>query len=236
MDHHSIPEPEILYHQKKVVVACKPGGLLTQGPPGIDSFELRIKRWLVSQRTTDRTAYLGVPHRLDRPASGIMVFGLDKSTARSLASQFEQRSVEKIYWCLVEGVIEDTEGEWTDYMRKIPDEAKSEIVGENASKAQFAKLKFSVIERQVNQSLLAIHLETGRTHQIRLQAASRGHPILGDSLYGSNVAFGPQTPDLRARWIALHARQIRFDHPNKNESVHLEAELPEHWSDFSDSN
>ena len=226
--------PEVLYHQKKVVVASKPGGLLTQGPPGVDSFELRVKRWIVSARTTDRPAYLGVPHRLDRPASGAMVFALDRTTARELARQFEHRRIKKTYWCIVGGLIDQSDGEWVDFMRKIPSEAKSEIVDQQHPGAQLAVLKYRVMSRANGRSLLTIQLETGRTHQIRLQAASRGFPILGDAMYGSSIAFGPQTDDLRLRHIALHARQIQFEHPVKNETVAITAALPKTWNEFSD--
>ena len=229
----NLPEPqtdfEILFHEKQVLVASKPGGLLTQGPPGIDSFETRIKDWLVSMRTTDRKTYLGVPHRLDRPASGIMVFGLDKPTTRQLANQFQQRTVAKTYQCLVEGQVQPQSGEWVDYMRKCPDAAQSEIVEEATEGAQIAKLKYEVLQGAGNFSHLQIQLETGRTHQIRLQAATRGFPILGDTLYGSKTEFGPQTTDLRERWISLHARTIAFDHPNQQRRIEFASPLPEHW-------
>ena len=79
---------------------------------------------------------------------------------------------------------------------------------------------------------MEIELETGRTHQIRLQCGSRGLPIVGDSLYGSEVSFGPPTDDLRQRWIGLHARQLAFVHPISREPVDQVAPMPEFWSAF----
>ncbi len=111
-------------------------------------------------------------------------------------------------------------------MRKVPDEARSEIVPEGSEGAKRAVLKFSVKERSEHWTLVEIELLTGRTHQIRLQFANRGNAILGDALYGSDFEFGEQTVDLRQRQIALHAWQIEFDHPIDDERVELEV-MPE---------
>jgi 23S rRNA pseudouridine1911/1915/1917 synthase len=79
--------------------------------------------------------------------------------------------------------------------------------------------------------MLEIQLETGRTHQIRVQAASRGHAVLGDAMYGASLAFGPATADERSRAIALHARTISFDQPASGERVTVEAPLPDFWNE-----
>jgi 23S rRNA pseudouridine1911/1915/1917 synthase len=218
---------EILYQQSPILVVNKPGGLLTQAPPGIDSIEMRIKRHL--QQSQNAAPYLGVPHRLDRPASGAMVFATDKASTNHLARQFENRSVKKIYWAVVEGHVEPDAGTWTDFMRKILDEARSEMVEENADRAQQAILHYRVRNRFENLSWLEIELETGRTHQIRLQCSHHGYPIIGDNTYGATVAFGPQTIDLRQRWIALHAHQLTLDHPLTNETINIQAPVFEPW-------
>lgn len=206
----------------------KPGGLLTQAPPGIDSIELRIKREL-KKKSPDKKHYLGVPHRLDRPASGAMVFATNKSATNHLARQFEYRTVSKTYWAVVQGHVKDDSGRWSDFMRKIDDEARSEIVDQDATRAQLAVLNFKVMHRAPTTTWLEIELETGRTHQIRLQCSHHGHPIVGDSLYHSEIEFGPQTFDTRQRWIALHARRLQFQHP-KSEKLHdVVAPLFEPW-------
>ena len=241
-----LPKPEILLEQGAVIVVNKPGGLLTQGPPGIDSLELRVKQFLIERENKPGKAYLGVPHRLDRPVSGVMVVVKNVRAAKRISEQIQQRSVKKIYWAVVEGHVQgspdDTDGlalegkrRWKDWMRKIPDQAKSEVVGRDHPDAKHAVLDCRVLALSESQgaalSLLEIELHTGRTHQIRLQAASRGHPILGDQLYGSQVAFGPQTADIRQRWISLHARRLGFVHPIDKVPIDQICPLPSHWTE-----
>jgi len=233
-----LPEPDVLYHCQQVVAVNKPGGVLTQGPPGIDSIELRVKRWWQARWPLDATPggtneqYFGLVHRLDRPVSGVLLLGMDRQTTRALARQFQRRDVAKSYWAIVSGHVQPATGSWSDYMRKLPDEPRSEIVTADQAGAQLAQLRYEVVARTRELSLLQIRLLTGRTHQIRLQTSSRGHPVLGDDLYQSPVRFGPATSDLRQRWIALHARSIRFEHPSDHRSVELVAPLFGYWREF----
>ena len=219
---------ELLFDQDPILVVNKPGGILTQAPPGIDSVEMRIKRDL-KKFSPGKKTYLGVPHRLDRPASGVMVFATSKPATNHLARQFEYRNVSKTYWAVVQGIVEADSGTWTDYMRKIEDEARSEIVEQDADRSQLAILNFKVLKRSTKTSWLEIQLETGRTHQIRLQCSHHGHPIVGDSLYNCELEFGPTTPDMRQRWIALHARRLQFQHPSSECFHEIEAPLFEPW-------
>ncbi len=197
---------EILYEQGPCLAVLKPGGLLTQAPPQIDSLELRIKTFLKQREGKTGRVYLGVPHRLDRPVSGVMVFAKHVRAARRLSEQFQGRLVRKIYWALLEGQLQPHQGEWQDYLRKIPDEARAEVVDRNHAKGRIAVLRYRVLHATDQCNLVQIELETGRTHQIRVQAASRGHPIVGDLHYGSTLDFGPVVADPRERWIALHAQ------------------------------
>ncbi len=121
------------------------------------------------------------------------------------------------------------QGTWRDYVRKIPDIAEAEVVDRRHPDSRVAVLHYQVLAQLNDASWLEIELETGRMHQIRVQAAARSHPVFGDSLYGASVAFGPQTADPRARWIALHARSLRLRHPMTREIVHETAPLPEPW-------
>jgi 23S rRNA pseudouridine1911/1915/1917 synthase len=210
----------------------KPGGVLTQAPPGIDCMEVRIKRFLKQRDEKPGNVYLGTPHRLDRPVSGVMVFAKHVRAARRISEQFEGRTVEKTYWAIVEGNVEQDSGTWTDYVRKVPDEARSEIVAEDHDEGKVAILHFRVLDRFPFGTCLEIELETGRTHQIRVQAGSRKHPILGDQLYRASKPFGPQANDDRLRWIALHARSLKIRHPMTREVVCQTAPLPEAWREL----
>jgi 23S rRNA pseudouridine1911/1915/1917 synthase len=225
---------EILFESDACLAVCKPPGLLTQAPLGIDSLEVRIKQYLGegSGQTNSgqrNDVYLGVPHRLDRPASGAIVFGKTRGATRALSRQFERRTVTKVYWACLEGEVAPASGTWRDYLRKVPWEARSEVVEADHPDAQIAILNYQTLAAGPWGTWLQIELETGRTHQIRLQAASRGHPVLGDARYGSNVPFGPQYDDDRLRAIALHARELRFEHPKTREPIWLTAPVPETW-------
>lgn len=223
---NALPPPNIIYEQRGIIVFNKPPGLLTQAPPGIDSLELRARQFLMKRDDAKSKIYLTPIHRLDRPVSGIVVFARNVRAAKRVSAQFQNRTVEKKYLARVEGRLEDGEQQLEDFMRKVPDEARSEVVAADHPDSKNAALKFVTRERSDNSSLVEIELLTGRTHQIRLQFASRGHAILGDSLYGATTPFGEQTVDLRQRQIALHAWRIKFDHPIDDEKVEIEL-LPE---------
>jgi len=223
---------EILYEEGPCLAVNKPGGVLTQAPPGIDSLELRIKQFLKKRDGKPGNVYLGVAHRLDRPVSGVMVFAKHARAARRLCEQFESRAVEKTYWALVEGRVEKDEDVWTDTLRKIPDQARGEIVAADHPDGRAAILRHRVLRRAARSTWLEIRLGTGRMHQIRIQAASRGHPVLGDELYGSATSFGPHAADPRARWIALHARSLALRHPMNRTPVLITAPLAPYWAEW----
>ena len=219
---NTLPEPEVIYEQRGILVFNKPPGLLTQAPPGIDSLELRARQFLKRRDAAKSKIYLTPVHRLDRPVSGLIVFARNVRAAKRVSAQFQNRTVQKRYLARVEGQIEEDSGQLEDYMRKIPDEAKSEIVDLDHEDAKHAALNYEVLERDTEATLVEVELLTGRTHQIRLQFASRNYPILGDALYDSEVPFGEQTVDLRKRQIALHSWKLGFDHPIDDERVELE--------------
>jgi 23S rRNA pseudouridine1911/1915/1917 synthase len=165
----------------------------------------------------------------------VIVFARHVRATRRLAEQFEGRMVRKLYWALVEGWVPDDQAIWRDFMRKVPDEPRAEIVDRKHPEARLAVLRFRVQRRFEAATLLEIELETGRTHQIRLQMATRGYPIVGDRQYGARDDFGPLTEDIRERCIALHAQSLSFRHPMNREPVHVTAPLPQPWIDWGAS-
>ncbi|MDO5580129.1 MAG: RluA family pseudouridine synthase [Planctomycetia bacterium] len=225
------PDFDIIYEEGSVLAVNKRAGLLTQAPAGIDSLEFQVKDYLTRRDKKTGKCYLGIPHRLDRPASGVILFTKNSRAANKLCEQFQERSVEKYYWALVGGVIEEDQGTWNDYMRKIPGRAEAEILSPMHPDAREAILHFEVLRRFDQFTWLKIHLETGRTHQIRLQCGSRGFPLLGDALYGSSIPFGEQFEDERLRAIALHAHEISFVHPQTKEKIHLTAPVSPTWTE-----
>lgn len=226
---------EILYEDGPVLVVNKPAGLLVQSPPGIDNLVDQIKDWIREKlQKQDGNVYLGVPHRLDRPATGAMLFARHVRAAKRLSEQFQMRTIVKKYWVLVEGLVPEERGDWEDFLRKVPGEARAEIVSSRHPEGRWALLHYQVLHRwpERNCTFLEVELETGRTHQIRLQAASRGFPILGDTQYGSQTLFGTPFEDERLRAIALHSRSLEFKHPMRDERVQVVAPVPENWKDF----
>jgi 23S rRNA pseudouridine1911/1915/1917 synthase len=140
--------------------------------------------------------------------------------------------VRKIYWVCVAGRVEPAEGTWTDMLWKVHGQPRAQVVDESHPGAQLAVLHYHTLGRHEHGSWLEVELETGRTHQVRIQAASRGHIVIGDQYYGSEIPFGPQHEDARLRGIALHARQLEFLHPMTREPVTLVAPPPQAWQDL----
>ena len=227
-----VPDFEIVLEDGPLLVVNKPAGLLTQAPPGIDSLEHRVKDFLTLRDNKPGRCYLGVPHRLDRPVSGVILLAKHVRAARRLSEQFEARTVEKTYWAAVSGQPEDDAGTWHDYMKKVKNQPQAVIAKPVDPEAREAILHYRVLRRFDWGAWLEVRLETGRMHQIRLQTSSRGFPILGDAQYGSTLPFGEQFDDERLRGIALHARSIGFMHPMTREPVTLEAALPSAWHEL----
>jgi 23S rRNA pseudouridine1911/1915/1917 synthase len=219
---------EILYERGGCLVVNKPPGVLTQAPPGIDSLEVRIKTYLGGGSGPDGV-YLGVPHRLDRPATGAIIFGKEPRITRKLGAQFENRRVHKVYWACIEGHVAAESGRWEDFLYKVAGEPRAEVVGAGHPEGRHAALHYRVLKTFDWGTWLEIELETGRTHQIRVQAATRGHSVLGDKQYGSTVAFGPQFEDERLQAIALHARSLTFRDPDTRQTVAVVAPLADYW-------
>lgn len=220
---------EFLYEEGPCLVVAKPAGLLTQAPPYIDSLERRIKEYFKQRDDKPGRVYLGVPHRLDRPVSGALVMAKHVRAARRLSEQFERRMVDKVYWALLEGDMELDEGTWNDSVRKVPNVARGEVVPQDHPEGRSAVLHYCVRGRWEGCTFVEIRLETGRYHQIRVQAAARGNPVLADRQYGALQSFGPVCEDERERAIALHARQLSFYHPMTREPTTIVAPLPAYW-------
>ncbi|HJT78521.1 MAG TPA: RluA family pseudouridine synthase [Gemmataceae bacterium] len=225
--------PVILFEDNHCLAVAKPAPLLTQAPPGVPSLEAWVKAYLKERYHKPGNVYLGIPHRLDRPVSGVVLFARNTKAARRLAEQFQERQVRKVYWAAVEGVVEPAEGTWEDWLLKLPEEARAERVAAETQGARHARLRYRTLKAGPGWTLLEMEPETGRMHQLRVQAASRRWPICGDALYGSRRPFGPPAELPRERVIALHGRGLTFLHPIRYEPMTVTAPLPEAWSVFA---
>jgi 23S rRNA pseudouridine1911/1915/1917 synthase len=225
----------VLYEDNHCLAVCKPAGLLTQGVPGgIPTLEAQVRDYLKVKYHKAGNVYLGIPHRLDRPVSGVVLFARSSKAAARLAEQFRERTVRKSYMALVEhaGSLPPETGEWTDYLRKLQAEARSEVVAPDMPDAKMATLRFQRLSHEESLALLRIELLTGRMHQIRVQCASRGWPITGDEFYGARQVFGPPGELSRDRGIALHALTLTVLHPIRYEPLSFTAPMPDFWPEW----
>jgi len=231
-------ELTILYEDNHCLAVAKPAPLLTQGvPSGIPTLEAQVKAYLRAKHHKPGNVYLGIPHRLDRPVSGAIVFARNTKAARRLAEQFQTRQVRKTYWAVVEpnsaGELPPAEGIWEDWLLKVKEEARTERLLDEVPGARRAVLRFRRLREKAEGALLEIEPETGRMHQIRVQAAARGWPVRGDVLYGARLPFGPPAELPRDRIIALHARSLTFLHPIRYEPITVVAPLPAAWEEWT---
>lgn len=236
---------EVLIEDPWFLVVNKPIDLLTQAVVGVPSVQSQLIEQL---RVSASNPFVGIPHRLDRMTSGVLVVARNQRALRRLSEQFAVRSVRKEYLAWVFGNVEE-QGVWTDWIRKIPDVAKAELVEPDVDGARLAELEFETLDRRViglqglttgeraqmsqprqrEVSLVRVALKTGRMHQIRIQFASRGHPILGDATYGGWIDFARQDRETREPMLALHASHLEFNHPKTAERIAAQAPIPEYY-------
>lgn len=167
-------------------------------------------------------------HRIDRPASGVVLFARNKNAQIHINRQFQERKIQKTYLAVVGQAPDPASGQLVDYLKKNGQLNKSFVVEANSPGAKKAELSYELLDSIDNYHLLKIVLHSGRHHQIRAQLAQMGTPIKGDVKYG----FRRKNAD---RSIHLHAWQLDFAHPVTGELVHLEAPLPQEtvWQAFT---
>ncbi|MFO0823829.1 MAG: RluA family pseudouridine synthase [Gemmataceae bacterium] len=219
----------VLFEDHHLLVVNKPAPLLTQAPEGIPNLEVMAKAYIKQKYTKPAGVYLAVPHRLDRPVSGVVCFARNTKAAQRVHQQFEEHHVRKVYWALVEGEVKPEAGVWDNWLKKTPEVARVEQAQQGEPGAKLATLEFRVLQRFPDHTLLELSPLTGRMHQLRVQSAWRGHPVLGDDMYGSTRAFGPTAELLRDRVIALHARSLTISHPFTKQQLTFVAPLPTYW-------
>lgn len=229
-------ELDILLEDGPLIAVNKPAGLLTQGVPhGHPTLEGTVKQYLKQTYSKPGNVYLGVPHRLDRPVSGIVIFAKNSKAAARLAEQFRERSVQKIYLTVTEQVPDQPHGRLTDWLLKDATAAHVTVVPAGTEGAKEAVLDYQVLASHAGRALVEIELHTGRMHQIRVQLASRGWHIVGDLQYGATLSpEAATTYDRLSTPIALHARRLSLFHPIRYDRIELAAPIPADWLRFGD--
>ena len=221
--------PDVLFEDYHLIAVNKPAPLLTQAPPHVPSLEALVKAYIKEKHAKPAGVYLGIPHRLDRPVSGVVVFARNTKAAQRVHAQFQDRRVEKVYWAAVEGAVEPAFGTWEDWVRKVAEESRTVKAGPDEPGAKLAVLEYRVVQVLSGGTLVELAPKTGRMHQLRVQAAWRGHPVFGDVMYGSARPFGPAWENPRDKVIALHARRLTIEHPVTRQPLTFTAPLPAYW-------
>ncbi len=223
----------ILLEDGPLLAVDKPAGLLTQGvPAGLPTLESLVRDFLKEKYAKPGNVYLGIPHRLDRPTSGVIVFARNSKAAARLAEQFHDRLVKKEYVAVVAGVPDPPEGLLEDHLLKDAAAAHVAVVPAGTAGAKAASLRYQVVAERDGLALLRLEPLTGRMHQIRVQLAARGWPVVGDVQYGGPATMPLPEGGKPGDVIALHARRLTVLHPVRYDEVAIEAAVPAAWGGF----
>jgi 23S rRNA pseudouridine1911/1915/1917 synthase len=208
----------VVFEDDCVIVVDKPAGLLTMGTDSERKKTLyaALRAYLNSKRPSEK---IFIVHRLDREASGLLVFAKTDQAKEHLQNQFKDHSAGRIYAAIAEGRV--LPEQFT--MRSILTENSAFRVysTKNAGAGKPAVTHVRVVKRNARTSMLEVRLETGRKHQIRVHLAERGHPIAGDKVYGSRSnSLGR---------LALHGTQLEFEHPRTKQRLRFDSPCPPNW-------
>jgi 23S rRNA pseudouridine1911/1915/1917 synthase len=222
---------DVLFEDNHCLAVNKPAGLLSQGDASGDPSLVELATgYLKARYQKPGNVYVGLLHRLDRPTSGVVLLAKTSKAANRLSAQFRAGTISKLYWAIVEGKAREQEGEWVDLLEKDTRQNRSGVVVEDSSTSKEARVAFRVLGRWENFTKLELRPATGRSHQLRVQLARRGLPIVGDGKYGARRQL--KALDGRFR-IALHARQLTFTHPTRPEAISVDAPVPADWPELS---
>ncbi len=224
---------EVLFEDNHCLAVNKPAGLLSQGDVTGDlSLVDLAAHYLKTRYHKPGNVYVGLLHRLDRPTSGVVLLAKTSKAARRLSEQFRSGTIEKHYWAIAEGRFDGEQGEWVDLLGKDTRQNRSGIIvddGQGCSGKE-ARVAYRVLGRHAGKIMFELRPATGRSHQLRVQLANRGLPIVGDVKYGAKSRLTAADGQFR---IALHARHLRFNHPTRSEVISVDAPVPADWPELS---
>ena len=218
---------EILHEDNHCLAVNKPAGVLSQGDStGDPSVVDAVRDYLKAAYDKPGNVFVGLVHRLDRPTSGVVLVARTSKAAARISEQFRDGLVEKTYLAVAENSWPDDSGEWSDWLVKDERTNVVSTAPTGSPVAQRANLAYRVIERGPRTVTFELRPTTGRGHQLRVQLASRGLPLVGDRKYGATTRLIALDGQPR---IALHARSLRFKHPTRPERLTIDASLPADW-------
>lgn len=219
----------VIYEDNHIIIVSKEAGEIVQGDKTGDiPLSDTVKAYIKEKYNKPGNVFVGVPHRLDRPVSGIVVMARTSKALSRLSEMFRNGEVKKTYWAIVKNMPPKQEDELTHYLVRNEKLNKSFAYDEEVPNSKKAILHYKLIGKSDNYCLLEIDLKTGRHHQIRCQLAKIGCPIKGDLKYGAERS----NPDGS---ICLHARKVSFLHPVKKVMLEVEATVPQTtlWTSFN---
>lgn len=203
---------QIIYKNNQLLAFNKPGGIPVQPDKTGD-------KSLTDLASIYAKSPVFATHRIDRPASGVVLFARNKRSLALLNEQFKTRTIAKTYLAVVKKVPVQPAGELVHHIY-VQSNNKAVALDEPGKTTKEARLKYKLLASSENYHLLEVKLLTGRQHQIRAQLAAIGSPIKGDVKYGARRGN-------KDRSIQLHSWKMSFNHPVTNERVHLQAPIPE---------
>ncbi len=219
----------IVFEDEHILVAYKPAGIATQTARlGQQDMVSELKNYLANkpENKGKGAPYLGLVHRLDQPVAGILAFAKTRQAAASLSRQITDGTFHKYYNAIVYGRPVKEQDTLEDFLYKDAKTNISLVVQKDTPEAKAAKLHYQrketlmVLEEQQVASLLEIELFTGRHHQIRVQMAHAGMPLLGDSKYGTE-ASKEFSRNIGCRNVALCACRLSFKHPKTGKELNF---------------
>lgn len=221
-----MPTLDVLHEDNHLLVVNKPAGIATMGAEaGSTTIHSLAVDYLKHKYNKPGNVYVGIVSRLDTMTSGVLVLARTSKAASRLSDQFAGRGEmksRKLYLAAVQGHVHPSQGAWRDLVRKDDAAHRMRVTQQSTSDSREANLRYRCVVDTPSGSLLAIELLTGRKHQIRVQAAERGHAIVGDRKYGSRRPFPVG--------IALHSWQLVVHHPTQRVAMRFEAPLPKSWA------
>lgn len=213
-----LPVPRIAFEDEHLMVVSKPCGMLSQKSAESD---YSLVDWA---KETLREPYIGLIHRLDRNTSGLMILAKTPKIAQILSHNLRESQIKRKYLALLRGILEEKKI-WSHCLLKNPVTNISKVVKENTPESRHAILTVIPVKTKVWMgslvTLAEFQLKTGRSHQIRVQSAHEGFPLLGDEKYGRVIEFEP-----RFERLALHSYYLQFKHPITGEEIEIEDPLP----------
>lgn len=213
----------ILYEDNHLLIVDKGVGEIVQGDKtGDETLADKYKAFIAQRDGKPGKVFIGIPHRLDRPVSGLTVLAKTTKCLERMTAMFRDGKVRKTYWALCCEAPQEEEGRIENWLSRNEKMNKSFIVKEGTRDAKLAQLTYKRIGDTERYHLLEVQLLTGRHHQIRCQLAGIGYHIKGDLKYGAPRS----NPD---GGICLHSRHIHFIHPVRRTEVDLTAPVPESW-------